>query len=85
MKTIEGIKSVFKLKGDKAVVPDMYLGASLQKLEIADSTECWSEEVIPGNAPPYRGKPVYVGSYVDANHAGNLLTRGSHAGIIIFV
>ena len=27
METIEGIKAVFKLKGDKAEVPDMYLGA----------------------------------------------------------
>ena len=30
MKTIEGIKAVFKLKGDKAEVPDMYLGASIK-------------------------------------------------------
>ena len=41
MKTIEGIKAVFKLKGDKTEVPDMYLGASIQKLETADGTECW--------------------------------------------
>ena len=41
MKTIEGIKAVFKLKGDKAEVPDMYLGASIQKVETADGTECW--------------------------------------------
>ena len=41
MKTIEGIKSVFKFKGDKAEVPDMYLGALIQKVETADSTECW--------------------------------------------
>ena len=32
---------MFKLKGDKAEVPDMYLSASIQKVEIADSTECW--------------------------------------------
>ena len=32
MKTIEGIKAVFKLKGDKVEVPDMYLGASIQKV-----------------------------------------------------
>ena len=43
------------------------------------------EEAIPGNAPPPRGNPVYVGCYVDTNHAGNLLTRRSHTGIIIFV
>ena len=41
MKTIEGIKEVFKFKGDKAEVPDMYLGASIQKVETADGTECW--------------------------------------------
>ena len=29
MKTIERIKFVFKLKGDTAEPPDMYLGASL--------------------------------------------------------
>ena len=27
MKTIEGIKAVFKFKGDKSEVPDMYLDA----------------------------------------------------------
>ena len=31
MKTIKGIKFVFKLKIDKAEPPDMYLGASLEK------------------------------------------------------
>ena len=41
MKTIEVIKAVFKLKGDEAEVPDMYLGASIQKVETADGTECW--------------------------------------------
>ena len=32
MKTIEGIKAVLKLKGDKAEVPDMYLGTMIQKV-----------------------------------------------------
>ena len=41
MKTIEGIKSLFKLKGDEADVPDIYLGALIQKVETADGTECW--------------------------------------------
>ena len=84
MKTIEGIKAVFKLKGDKAEVPDMYIGALIQKVETADLAKCWSEEAIPGNAPPPWGKPVYVGCYVDAYQAGNLLTRRSHTWIIIF-
>ena len=41
MKDIEVIKAVFKLKCDKAKVPDMYLGALIQKVENADGTECW--------------------------------------------
>ena len=41
MKNIEGIKSVFQLKGDKAEVPDMHLGASIQNVETVDGTECW--------------------------------------------
>ena len=41
IKTIEGIKAVFKLKGDKAEVPDMYLGVSIHKVETVYGTECW--------------------------------------------
>ena len=40
MKIIEGVKGLFKLKGGKAEVPDMYLGAPIQKVETADGTEC---------------------------------------------
>ena len=54
-------------------------------METADGTECWPEEEIPENALPPRGKPVYVGCYVEVDHAGNLLTRQYHTGIIIFV
>ena len=43
------------------------------------------EESITGNAPPPRGKLVYVRCYVNADHAGNMFTRRSHTGIIIFV
>ena len=41
MKTIKGIKAVFKLKGDKVLVPDIYLYASIQKVETVDGMECW--------------------------------------------
>ena len=51
----------------------------------ADGTGFWAEYATPGNAPPPRVKPVYVGCYVDANHAGNMFTRRYHTGIIIFV
>ena len=42
MKTIDGIKSVFKLKGYKAETPDMYLGATIQNSENADGKTCWT-------------------------------------------
>jgi hypothetical protein len=42
MRTMDGIRAVFKLKGDKAEKPDMYLGASLSELETADGTKCWT-------------------------------------------
>jgi hypothetical protein len=41
-KTIEGIQKVFKLKGDKAESPDMYLGVTLEKQKNANGTECWT-------------------------------------------
>ena len=40
-KKIEGIKAVFKLKGGKGEVPDMYLSALIQKVQTLDGTECW--------------------------------------------
>ena len=39
---MDGIRAVFKLKGDKAEEPDMYLGALLSELETADGTKCWT-------------------------------------------
>ena len=45
----------------------------------------YAEEALPGNTPPPRDKPVYVGYYMNANHAGNLISRQYHTGIIIFV
>ena len=39
MKTMDGIRAVFKLKGDKAKKPDMYLEASLSELETANGTK----------------------------------------------
>jgi hypothetical protein len=41
-KTIEGIQKVFKLKGDKAEAPDMYLGVTLEKKMNSNGTKCWT-------------------------------------------
>ena len=42
MKTLDGIRVVFKLKAEKAENLDMYLGALLSELETADGTKCWT-------------------------------------------
>ena len=39
---INGLKHVFKLKGDRAEIPDMYLGASLSMVETPSGHKCWS-------------------------------------------
>ena len=41
MKKIDGIKQVFKLKGDKDDPPDIYLGAYLHTVEPASGKKCW--------------------------------------------
>ena len=43
------------------------------------------EEEMPPNMPELHGNPVSISAFVDANHAGNVVTRRSHTGIIIFV
>ena len=43
------------------------------------------KEELPPNMPEPRGKSVCISCFVDANHAGNRLTRRSHSGILIFV
>ena len=42
-------------------------------------------EAIPTNAPEPRGKAVQINCFVDADHAGNLVTRRSHTGILIYL
>ena len=44
-----------------------------------------ADEKIPPNAPPPLGKPVQINCFADADHAGNVVTRRSHTGILIFL
>jgi hypothetical protein len=44
-----------------------------------------AKEATPPNAPPARGNPVQMNAFVDANHAGNKVTRRSHTGILIYL
>jgi hypothetical protein len=41
-------------------------------------------EAVPTNAPEPRGNTIVMSCFVDADHAGNRVTRRSHTGIIIF-
>ena len=52
-----------------------------------DWTETYPEakEVIPLDMPQPRGKPVVMSCFEDADHAGDVVTRRSHTGLIIFV
>ena len=43
------------------------------------------QEELPPNMPEPRGHSVTINAFVDADHAGNLVTRKSHTGIIIYV
>ena len=53
--------------------------------------EAWREfyrdakEDLPTRMPKPLGKGVDITCFVDANHAGNLVTRRSHTGILIYV
>ncbi len=40
---------------------------------------------LPPNMPEPKGKSVLISCFVDANHAGNVITRRSHTGIIVYV
>jgi hypothetical protein len=52
----------------------------------ADWTDFYDvQEELPTNMPKPLGNPVHISCFVDANHAGNVVTRRSHTGIIIFV
>ena len=43
------------------------------------------KDEVPPDAPAPQGKPVEINAWVDADHAGDRLTRRSHTGCIIFI
>ncbi len=43
------------------------------------------DEELPWNMPEPQGKLVSISAFVDANHAGNVMTQQSQSGILIFV
>ena len=63
----------------------------IDESQFTETTEKWKEfygdvyEEIPPGQPEPRGNSVIITCFVDADHAGNLVTRRSHTGILIFL
>ena len=53
-------------------------------MNLASEFYPYAKEQLPPNAPEPRGNPIMISCFVDADHAGNLVTRCSNSGIIIF-
>ena len=43
------------------------------------------KEELPSKMPEPRGNVVRISAFFNANHYGNVVTRRSHSGIIIFM
>ena len=50
--------------------------------DLQDFYKC--KELIPPYMPEPRGKPVQTTGYADSDHAGDLISRGSRSGVLIF-
>jgi hypothetical protein len=44
-----------------------------------------TEELPPNMPEPWGRRSEIISAFVDANHAGNVITRRSHSGIFLFV
>ena len=66
-----------------ALLPDL----KPSSMVASDCTDIYGNisEAIPPKMPKPRGNPVNTTCFVDAKHAGNLVTRRSRTGILIFV
>ena len=60
-------------------------GSPEARREVMKKIYCDAIDEIPDNVPPPRGKSVQVNIYVDADHAGNKVTRRSQSGIMFFL
>jgi Reverse transcriptase (RNA-dependent DNA polymerase) len=69
----------------RVVFDDAYIGWENKFTEV-DWSDFYPDAVepIPSNAPEARGPEVQVNCFVDADHAGNRVTRRSHTGVLIF-
>ena len=72
---------------EKIVFDSCDPGADEARFENVDWTDFYGDvkEELPLKMPEPRGNPVTMSCFVDADHAGNCVTRRSHTGILIFV
>jgi hypothetical protein len=70
----------------------MVFDPTYPEIDMTKFSECdWKpfynnvKEALPPNAPIPRGKPIDMRLYVDADHAGDRITRRSRTGFFIFV
>ena len=62
----------------------MWSSKKFQKKDWSDLYADSKEELSP-NMPTPRGKPVQINCFVDADHAGDVISRRSHTGILLYV
>jgi hypothetical protein len=69
------------------VFDDGYLNWRDEDFPQYDWTDFYPDatEDIPPNAPSPKGMPVQLNAFVDADHAGNKVTRRSQTGILIYL
>jgi len=74
-------------KRETIVFDESYVEWNEDSFEKHDWTDFYKgvRENLPPNAPPAHGLPVHINCFVDADHAGNRVTRRSHTGILIFL
>jgi len=62
-----------------------YITWDSEAFEKYDWTEFYKDAKgqVPPNAPAPRGHAVQINAFIDADHAGNRVTRRSHTGILI--
>ena len=73
MKMMQGIQAKFKLKDDKAEVPDVYLGATLEKVKTQDGTQCWTMSSVKYlKAKEFIKKPFHHFYILKSHHLINV-------------
>ncbi len=88
---LEGIYHIFSyLKGhenSRIVFDPAYPKIDDRRFKTVDWKDFYPKAIdeLPPGMPEPLGLPVKISCFVDADHAGNLLTRRSHSGILIFL